>query len=328
MSGDRSISMGPTLARSRHLFGFLVPAFILLLASRAAHAQDLTPRAYLITPLESNVVNFIYGYYSGPLELNQAIPIKGATGNFSVPTVAYYRSFSFFGRSANVSAGLPYGVGSFEGEVLGNQRSAYRSGLFDSVFRVSVNLIGGPAMKLPQYVKWKQKALLGASLKVNAPTGQYSPRLLNWGTNRWSFKPELGYSQLFRKHWVVDAYAGVWFFTTNPALVSVHPPPKPQDVSPIGALEGHLSYGVKPKLWFSFDANYWSGGTATVAGVTIPKTAQKSSRLGVTAAIPLNKYQSIKFSYSAGAYTIYGGDYKNVSVSWQYGWVGKPWKRQ
>ena len=29
-----------------------------------------------------------------------------------------------------------------------------------------------------------------------APTGQYDPtKLINWGTNRWSFKPEFGYSQ-------------------------------------------------------------------------------------------------------------------------------------
>jgi len=32
----------------------------------------------------------------------------------------------------------------------------------------------------------------------------------------------------------------------------------------------------------------------------------------------------VKMSYSAGAYNQYGGDYQNVSVAWQYSWLGKP----
>lgn len=32
----------------------------------------------------------------------------------------------------------------------------------------------------------------------------------------------------------------------------------------------------------------------------------------------------MKFSYSGGAYTEFGGDYQNVSVAWQYSWLGRP----
>jgi hypothetical protein len=95
----------------------------------------------------------------------------------------YYHSFGFFGRSANVVASLPYGVGNFKGTVAGAQDNLYRSGLVDSVFRFSGNLKGGPAMPVPKYMRWKQKVLLGPSLKVIAPTGQYDPtKLINWGT--------------------------------------------------------------------------------------------------------------------------------------------------
>ena len=70
-------------------------------------------------------------------------------------------------------------------------------------------------MKPPQFAKWKQKVLLGASLRVIAPTGQYDPtKIVNWGINRWAFKPEFGYSEQWG-NWVLDAYAGVWFYTTN-----------------------------------------------------------------------------------------------------------------
>jgi hypothetical protein len=167
--------------------------------------QDLAPRAYLITPIHSNAVNLTYSFYHGGLDFNGVVPITGATGTYSVPIVSLYHSFSFLGRSANIAAWLPYGIGTFQGAVLGTSRQVYRSGLFDSGFRFSVNLKGGPAMPISQFAKWKQTVVLGASLKVIAPTGQYdSTKLINWGINRWAFKPEFGYSQRFSQKW------GLW----------------------------------------------------------------------------------------------------------------------
>jgi hypothetical protein len=39
---------------------------------------------------------------------------------------------------------------------------------------------------------------------------------------------------------------------------------------------------------------------------------------------PVSTRQSIKVSYSNGDYARFGGNYQNVSVAWQYSWVGKP----
>jgi hypothetical protein len=44
-------------------------------------------------------------------------PHQDARGIYNVEIVSLYHSFSFFGRSANVLAALPYGVGNFTGEV-------------------------------------------------------------------------------------------------------------------------------------------------------------------------------------------------------------------
>ena len=136
-------------------------------------AQDLAPRAYVITPLHSNAITLTWSYYNGGLDLNGTIPVKDANGTHNVAIVSLYHSFNFFGRTANVTASLPYAVGNFTGELFNQTRSVYRSGLLDFNARISVNLYGGKAMELPQFVKWKQKVLLGASLKVVAPTGQY-----------------------------------------------------------------------------------------------------------------------------------------------------------
>jgi len=184
--------------------------------------------------------------------------------------------------------------------------------------------MGGPALQPQQFVKWHQKVLLGASLRVIAPTGQYDPtKLVNWGINRWAFKPELGYSQRWG-HWVLDGYAGVWFYTTNPAYYSI-PTPQPQTESPIGALEGHLSYDFKKgRLWASLDGNFWWGGITALNGIRNRDTKQTSSRIGATASVPFTKHQPVKVSYSDGAFIRFGGNYNSVSVAWQYSWIGHP----
>ena len=251
---------------------------LVILAGASIHscwAQDLAPRAYLITPVHSNAINLTYSFYTGGVNLNGVVPITGATGTYSVPIFSLYHSFSFLGRSANVEVRLPYAVGTFRGSVLGTNLQIYRSGLMDSGVRFSVNLKGGPAMPFSQFVKWKQKIVLGASLKVSAPTGQYDPtKLVNWGINRWAFKPEFGYSQRFANKWILDGYAGVWFFTTNQKFYSM-PAPLPQTESPIGSFEGHLSYNAKhfrekTPLWFSLDGNFWLGGTTSLGGISQP----------------------------------------------------------
>jgi Putative MetA-pathway of phenol degradation len=189
---------------------------------------------------------------------------------------------------------------------------------------LSVNLVGGPAMQLRDYARWKQKVILGASIKIVAPTGQYSPtKLVNWGINRWAFKPELGYSQRWG-HWVLDGYAGVWFYTTNPAYYDI-PKPEPQTEAPIGSLEGHLSHTFKERAWVSLDGNFWWGGITALNSIRNLDTKQTSSRIGATISIPFTEHQSIKASYSKGDYVRFGGDYHNVQVGWQFSWVGWHW---
>jgi hypothetical protein len=286
-------------------------------------AQDLSPRAYVITPLHSNAITLTYSFYNGGVQLDGAAPITNATGTYNVSVLTYYHGFGLLGRSANVNASLPYAVGNFQGDVAGLQRQIYRSGLLDFTARVSVNLRGGPSMPIQEMRKWKQKTLLGVSLKVLAPTGQYdSTRLVNWGTNRWAFKPEFGYSKR-RRNLLLDGYAGVWFYTANPRFYS-SPVPKRQTQEPIGSFEGHLSYDVKPRLWFSLDGNFWFGGVTSLTGIANPATRQTSSRIGATASFPLGKAQSLKVSYNNGAYIRFGGNYQSISVAWQYSWLGRP----
>lgn len=306
------------------------PLLILLcLIPSSLPSQDLAPRAYVIAPVNSNAIVLTYSYFNGGLLFDQSIPITDATAQIDVSAISAYHTFNFFGRSASLTGTLPYGVANFEGNVSGapTASSIYRSGLADSTFRFSVNLLGGPAMSIPEFRKWKQKTIVGTSLTVVAKTGQYDPtKLINIGSNRWAFKPEIGFSRRWGA-WLVDAYGAIWFFTTNPEYFSKNqysPGINTKAQNPVEAFEGHLSYDVRPRFWVSLDGNFWTGGDTKINGVLNPGTLQRSSRVGVTASIPLTKHQSVKMSYNKGAYVRFGGDYNNVSVGWQYSWIGKP----
>jgi outer membrane putative beta-barrel porin/alpha-amylase len=298
---------------------------IALGAHASARAQDLLPRAYLVAPVRSNAVTLGYSYNHGSLLFEGAAPITDATGRVSVPTLSYYRSLGLFGRAANVTAVLPYGVGDFEGRVGGEDRSAHRSGILDPVLRFTINLAGGPAMSLDEVRKAPpRKWLVGASLKIVAPAGQYDPtKLINLGGNRWAFKPELGFSRRFgRAH--LDGYGGVWLFTANDDFFRTPEQPEGthrQTRQPVTAFETHLSYDLKPRLWLSLDANFWYGGKTEVDGVENPATLEKNSRFGVTASLPIGRRQSFKLGYADGVYVRFGGDYKIFSAAWQYTWI-------
>jgi len=317
----RRLSFGPAAAAG------IAAGLLIVCFAPALRAQDLSPRAYLITPLSSNAVTVANVFSDGDLHFEGTVPITGATGRMNMPNVTLYHSLSVFGRSANVAATLAYGVGNFKGTAFGAEAQIYRSGLFDSVFRLSVNLKGAPAMALSEFARWQQKTLVGASLKVVAPTGQYDPtKLINLGANRWAFKPELGLSRRWGQ-WVFDAYAAVWFFTRNPDFFSRNQYVQgthEQTQAPIAAFETHLSYDFRPRLWVSFDGNFWYGGRTSLDGVENPATLQKASRIGVTASFPMTRRQSIKVGYADGAYVRFGGDYRIASFAWQYSWVGRP----
>ena len=300
---------------------------VFFIGSTLSRAQDLAPRAYLITPVHSNAITLTNSFFSGNLLFDGTVPITGATATASVSAFSYSHSFRTLGRSANFTVYLPYGVANFQGTVNEAETKAYRSGLLDSGFRVSVNLKGGPAMDVQEFRKWKQKTLVGISFKMVSPTGQYDPtKLINYGGNRWAFKPEVGVSRRWG-HWLVDGYSAIWFFTHNQDFFSRNqfsPGTNTQSQSPIFAFEGHLSCDVKPRLWASLDGNFWMGGRTTLNGVENPNTLLKNSRIGGTASVPVSTHQSLKFSYSRGAYIRYGGNFNNVSFGWQYSWLGRP----
>ena len=89
------------------------------------------------------------------------------------------------------------------------------SGFGDPLFRFSMNFYGAPALSLKEFANYRQDLIVGASLQVTAPLGQYdNSKLLNLGNNRWSFKPELGISKAWGP-WTVEVAPSATFYTDN-----------------------------------------------------------------------------------------------------------------
>lgn len=271
----------------------------------------------MITPTGSHAIILASSFNTGGVLADPTVPLEDGKGNFVVSSLAYYQSFNFLGRSSNLTAAVPYARGNFEGRVGDNELQAYRSGLADARVRFSVNLNGGPAMNLGEYVRWTEKRLIGVSMTVSIPTGQYDPaRAVNNGTNRWGIKPEAGISRKWQ-HWATDWYLGAWFFTGNSKYF---PGTSVRTQSPIASLEGHVGYYLRPRLWASADANFWNGSRSTVNGVQ-KADEQRNSRIGGTLSIPINPHHAVKFSYSQGAYVTIGGNFRTISAAWQYSWI-------
>jgi hypothetical protein len=281
------------------------------------HGQDLTPRAYVLTPTGSHAIILSTSFNAGEVVVDPAAPIDNAKGSFQVPALGYYESFNFLGRSANITAIVPYARGNFSADIEGVSTHAYRSGMADARVRIAVNLYGGPAMDLGEYLRWKEKRLIGVSLTVAIPTGQYdSARAVNTGTNRWGIKPEIGFTRRWA-HWVFDGYAGVWAFGNNTAYF---PGYRTRTQKPIGAVESHFGYYVRPRLWISADANFWIGSRSAIDGIE-RQDQQRDSRAGLTTSIPVSRNHAAKLSYSRGAYVTRSGAYRTITVGWQYSWM-------
>ena len=282
----------------------------------SAAAQELEPRAYSVSPYGVNFVVVSYGRSTGDISFDASLPFEDVTATINTMGVGYLRSLNILGRSANIGVSLPVIGGSIQGFVAGEFAQGTRRGFGDPRFRFAMNLIGAPAMSASEFPGYEQNTTLGFSVSVVSPGGQYdSTRLVNLGSNRWAFKPELGLSKRLGR-WYVDVYGGVWLFTENTDFVG-----QVRRQSPIGSSQLHLAYTIRPGMWVAFNANFFTGGRTEVEGIQ-NFDFQRNSRVGATLSLPLNRRQSLKFSASTGASSTVGADFDAFAVGYQVLWGG------
>jgi hypothetical protein len=291
-------------------------ALALLLLPGYASAQELEPGAYWPIPAGLNIATVVNSFNWGDLAFDPAAPIDEASAVINTTALAFTRAFSIAGRSANAGLAWPVIGGHLEGLFLGEPAETSRFGQGDPRFRLALNLYGAPAMTLKEFASYRQGTIVGVSVTVAPPLGQYdSTKLINVGTNRWSFKPEIGFSST-RGQWVVEAMAGIWIFTDNDDFFGG----RTRQQDSVTALQFHLTYKFKRTMWLAGDANYYTGGTTTIDG-TQNLDFQRNSRVGATFSTALGNRQAIRASVSRGAYTTIGANFTSLAVGYNYAWA-------
>ena len=224
-------------------------------------AQELEPGAYWPIPKALNIVSVINSFNFGDVAFDPSAPIDEASAKINTTAFVFTRAFSVAGRSANAGVVVPVVGGHVQGLYLGEFTEVDRFGPADPRLRLAMNLYGAPSMTPKEFASYQLKTIVGVSLTVAPPLGQYDPaKLINLGTNRWSFKPEIGFAR-GRGQWVFEAMAGVWLFTDNTEFVG-----RTREQNPIVATQFHVTYRFKRTMWLAGNVNFYTGGQTTIGG--------------------------------------------------------------
>ncbi len=302
------MTMSSLAARATGLVG------LVLVTCAPLSAQELEPKAYSASPVGATFLVTSVARSAGSIVFDPSIPITDVDARINAAFFGVGTTFGLVGKLALVSVAIPYAWGEVSGRVFEEARTVTRSGVADTRVRFSVNLRGNDAMHLGEFVKAPRKAIVGTSVTLLVPTGEYDrTKLINLGNHRWGFKPEVGLAVPIGR-WDIDAYTGVWLFTANDDFF---PGSKERTQDPILAIQGHVSYTFKPRLWLAVDSTWYSGGKSRVDGGE-PTAAVANSRLGATLSIPASRRQSLKIAYSNGVSVRTGTDFSTIAVGWQF----------
>ena len=95
------------------------------------------------------IVGYMYSF--GDVSTDPSLPIFGIDSKISTGFVAYFQTFSLWGRTSNILVELPYTWGTTVGTLEGEPARRDFSGIGDFRVTLSVNLLGAPTMNLEQF---------------------------------------------------------------------------------------------------------------------------------------------------------------------------------
>jgi len=293
-----------------------VPAVIALLFVAAhAHAGEIEPRAYVNTPVGINFLLTGYAYSDGGLSTEASSPIKDAQIKMHTGILAYARTLDVWGKSGKIDVIVPYSDLSGSATVAGQPRERNVSGLNDPRLRFSVNFYGAPALSLQEFTNYQQDLIIGTSIQVSAPLGQYdADKLVNLGNNRWFVKPDIGIS----KAWgalAIELSTGVFIFSNNNDFFGG----STLEQDPVSSTQLHVTYNFGHGVWAALSGTCDYGGRTTIDGMQ-NDDLQNNSRVGATLSLPVNRNNSIKLFTSSSVHTTAGSDFNLFGIVWQYRW--------
>lgn len=291
-SGDGlKISRGVWAQRAQVLL-----ALALFLIDLPCPGQDIEPRRWSHLPLGSNFAGGAYAYTNGDITLDPVLRIEDAEFNLQTVAGKYIRSFELLGKSARFDLIQAYQSGQWAGLLNGTPTTVERDGWTDTTLRFAVNLIGAPPLKGREFAEYRAKVehetIVGAGLVMQLPTGEYfDDKLINLGSNRFTFRPQVGLVQNLGK-WSMELTTAAWIYTDNHDFFNG----KKLEQDPLYTADAHLIYTFRPGLWLSGSLGYGLGSESTVNGVR-GDDRQENIGWGLGLGIPINRALGVKIAY-------------------------------
>jgi len=181
----------------KNLYMWCLYVFLILGLPFLCFAQELEPRRWSHLPIGINFLGAGYSYTKADIFFDPVFRIEDAEMEMQTWALKHIRTFELFQKSARIDLPQAYQEGRWTGLLNGAPASIKRSGLSDSVLRFAINLHGAPPLEDKEFAAYRAKAnvetVFGTALVVQLPTGDYmNNKLINLGTNRYAFRPQLG----------------------------------------------------------------------------------------------------------------------------------------
>ena len=203
----------------KKLFVWCLCVFLILGLPILCLAQELEPRRWSHLPTGKNFIGGGYAYTEADIFLDPVLRIEDGEMEMHTWALKYIRTFELLQQSARADFIQGYQEGRWTGLVDGVPRSIKRSGLSDSVVRFAINRYGAPPLEGKEFAAYRAKAdvetIFGTALVVKLPTGDYmDDKLINLGTNRFTFRPQLGLVHN-RGKLSMELSGAIWLYTDN-----------------------------------------------------------------------------------------------------------------
>jgi hypothetical protein len=280
----------------KKLSGCCLCIFFALLLAFPCYAQELDPRRWSHLPIETNFAGFGYAYTEADIFFDPVLRLDNVEMEMHTWAAKYIRTFELFEKSARIGFTQAFQEGRWTGLLDGVSRSTNRSGLSDSLLRFAVNLYGAPPLKDKAFRAYRASAdvetIFGMGLVVQLPTGDYmDDKLINLGTNRFTFRPQLGLVHN-RGKWSMEFTGSVWFYTDNNDFFNGNK----LEQDPLLTVQSHIVYTFFPGFWTAASVGYGYGGESSLSGVN-KKDRRENLAYAFSVGYPITRQVGVKVAY-------------------------------
>ncbi len=289
---------------------------LMSLCMAAAWGDDIEPRRWTPLPVGTRIVGVGYAYTNGDLFFDPVLQLEDTSSDVHTVAASYVQSFSVLGKATRLDIVVPWQSAEWNGILRGAPARTDRVGFADPVVRLSVHLLGNPALGADDFRRQmstrRANTVLGVAVSVALPWGEYfDDKLLNLGQNRYVFRPQVGVLHT-RGAWSYELTGSAFLFGDNDDFFGG----TRRKQEPLYAVQAHVVRLLEPRFWVSVSAGYGIGGRSTIGSVE--KDDERADVLaGISAGMALPRRQSLKIAYvRSWALRDVGADTGTLSVAW------------